>query len=157
MDPIEEFIAGYGAGSIERIRFAWNSRSGHELGDLNMGFRKDVLATVLHAPYEAPFELIRDLLVIEAEASRVFNSIDEAVGDLATVLLNRGRAQALLSFLHAGTQSVDAYYEVLTATILPGLAAELAGEVERMLAMTEDEDARGYLEAILSFFRSKLA
>ncbi|HEY1015133.1 MAG TPA: hypothetical protein VGE07_20680 [Herpetosiphonaceae bacterium] len=156
MDPIEQFIAGYEAADFQRIRFAWNGKEAPEGDDLNIAFRKDVLATVLHAPYEAPLELIRDLLIVEAEVSRLVGFIDEAVGDLATVLLKRGRAGGLVSFLHAGTQSVDAYYECLTAEIGPELAAELAAEVERMLPTIDDGDARGYLEGILAFFRSKI-
>ena len=48
MDPIEEFIAGYDAAAFQRIRFAWNGLEGAEGGDLNIGFRKDVLAVVRH-------------------------------------------------------------------------------------------------------------
>jgi hypothetical protein len=157
MNDVQQFISSYSDGHQSRIGFAWNGEHADGFQDANYEFRKLVLDAVLTAPTAAPLPLVRDLFRAETEFSREAWCVDNRIVILAEIMLRYGGKALLMDFLRGRCQSFDASMACGGVRIDRLVAAELLGEVERLLAATTDSNERSILEVGREVFAERAA
>ena len=151
MNNIDAYITSYDADN-SRIRFAWNNQHGERFEDVNQEFRRQVLARTLEQPELAPYALIRDLFIAETKWADEASCVDRRVGELASLLLTRGRAAAVDDFLLGRSLNFDTFCACGLAAIDAELRQELCDAIIERLADETDAPTRSLLEEGLHFF-----
>ena len=110
----------------DRICFARNPDRKTDPFDLNEAFRDEVIDYILSYPSSAPLTLLQDVYKALTDCSVEAWSIDARVGNIAKLMLMRGRIAVITDYIEGARKTFDSE----CATIFPGCPKELAIECQ---------------------------
>jgi len=147
------FVHAYGPSDLGRIRFDWNGKHADELRDPNMGLRCAVCEEAVKDFSKASDQLIRDLYIELARASKETWSVYKNFHLFAQELLDRGVTKYLLDYAEGAMMSFDTMLASGRVKVSDDQRAEIGDFIERELRSTSDDRTK----ALLEFARGRFA
>lgn len=143
-DDIAGFIRAYSSNDRAKIAFAWNGKEGEGWADGNAEFRTEIGLYLLEDTLRAPGELLRDLLLAEADFCRESYGATDLLADLGVLLLEQGGAAYVEAFFQAKQQSFDTDCSLTAYGISDEALQALVADLKTRLAAEPEHDALEY-------------
>jgi hypothetical protein len=131
---IERFIKEYSPGSKEQICFSWNGKHGEELVDENYEFRNEVANALLTKSFVGPGELIKDILLAEAELSKEIWGATSNLSAIGTLLLTQTRSEFVDDFFCAKSRSFDTECDLTCGEVPQEILKNIVFELKEKVA-----------------------